>query len=194
MDLCLLSNEQNNWECWILALSFVGLHWKGLWECTTTTASNWEDFLRERLEAAAALIFLQVYFQWCWAILPCREVCDFSYPNSGTVSLTSTTSTGSAVFYVPWRDFWMFQVFKCGFFFFSLAKYCWCVTRAELQNSECRAESGAQTVVGAPAVAPSMLSPWAGHSSVAAPTLLLVPATDGHEFIFKSETFCILWL
>lgn len=40
-------------------------------------------------------------------------------------------------------------------------------------------------------MAHSMISPWIGHSSVAAPTLLLVLAIDGHEFIFKSETFWI---
>lgn len=119
MDLCLLSNDQNNWERWILALSFVELHWKGLWECRTTTAPNWEGFLRERLEAAAALIFLQVYFQWCWAILPFRVVCGFISPNWGILSLTSSTSTGSAVFRVPWRGFWMLQAFGWIFFFSS---------------------------------------------------------------------------
>lgn len=63
----------------------------------------------------------------------------------------------------------MLQVFKyrvCFFFF---------LIQAELQNSECRAELGAQTLFPA-------ISPWTGHSSI---------ATDGHEFIFKNETFCI---
>lgn len=72
---------------------------------------------------------------------------------------------------------------------FSLAQYYWYLIQAELQNCECRAELGAQTVVTATGVAPSMISPWTGHSSIAAPTLLLALATDGHEFIFK--TFCI---